>query len=246
MKKKLFLFLVALLAATGVKAEEWDFENGLDGWTVIDGNNDGYTWTLTSAIPSTWTFYADMTLNWYHTGSNAVCSGSYINGVGALTPNEYLVSPQIRPSTGCKISFWAAAVDATYAADHFGVFVSTGTPVANNFVSVREWTLTGSREFVGGRQEAPRHVGTWHYYTADLGAYANQKIYVAIRHFNCNNQYILVVDDISIVDDGKTVGIDTNHREPITNDYYYDMQGRRVSQPAKGLYIKNGKAVVIK
>ncbi|MBO7108652.1 MAG: choice-of-anchor J domain-containing protein [Prevotella sp.] len=247
MKKKLFLFLVALLAATGVKADEWGFENGLDGWIVIDGNNDGYTWTLTSAIPSTWPSYANITLDWYHSGSNAVCSGSYINGVGALTPNEYLVSPQFKVSTGCQISFWAAAVDATYAADHFGVFVSTGTPVTSNFKLIKEWTLTGSREFVGGRQEAPRRVGTWHYYTADLSAYTNQKIYVAIRHFNCNNQYILIIDDVSIVDDGMTVGIDNvNVKLNDNNNFYYDIQGRHVVHPTKGLYIQNGKKIVVK
>ena len=30
-----------------------DFEHGIpEGWTVVDGNNDGYTWCLTSAISS--------------------------------------------------------------------------------------------------------------------------------------------------------------------------------------------------
>ena len=74
-----------------------DFENGLPaGWTIIDANNDGLTWTMTSDIPTTWTYYANMTLDWYHNGSNAICSGSYINGYGAVTPDEYLVSPQVK------------------------------------------------------------------------------------------------------------------------------------------------------
>ena len=30
------------------------------------------------------------------------------------------------------------------------------------------------------------------------------------------------------------------------SDNYYDLQGRRVAQPTKGLYIVNGKKVVIK
>ena len=30
------------------------------------------------------------------------------------------------------------------------------------------------------------------------------------------------------------------------NNGYYDLQGRRVAQPAKGLYIVNGKKMVIK
>jgi hypothetical protein len=32
----------------------------------------------------------------------------------------------------------------------------------------------------------------------------------------------------------------------LTIDNYYDLQGRRVAQPTKGLYIVNGKKVVIK
>ena len=35
-------------------------------------------------------------------------------------------------------------------------------------------------------------------------------------------------------------------QQPTANGQYYDLQGRRVAQPTKGLYIVNGKKVVIK
>jgi hypothetical protein len=42
----------------------------------------------------------------------------------------------------------------------------------------------------------------------------------------------------------------TNIREKLapeqTNDVYYNLQGQRVENPTKGLYIRNGKKVVIK
>ena len=175
------------------------FEGGLpSGWNVIDGNNDGYTWCLTSAIPSTWTYYASMTLDWYRTGTNAICSGSYINGVGALTPNEYLVTPQVTIGAGSTFSFWAAATDASYPADHFGVCVSdNGT---SDWTMVQEWTLTGKANGNGGRASRNGNgakLGTWYQYTVDLSAYAGQK-YIAIRHFNCNDQYIMCVDDVAL------------------------------------------------
>ena len=173
------------------------FENGLpEGWTIVDGNNDGYTWCLTSAIPSTWTYYASLTLDWYRTGTNAICSGSYINGAGALTPDEYLVMGQQAIGAGTTFSFWAAATDASYPADHFGVFVSDD---ANTWTSVQEWTLTakgGARN--GGRESRDgdgAKLGTWHQFTVDLSAYAGTK-YLAIRHFNCTDQYIMCVDDL--------------------------------------------------
>ena len=176
-----------------------DFEGGMpEGWTVVDGNNDGWTWCLTSAIPTTWTYYASLTLDWYHGGSNAICSGSYINGVGALTPDEYLVSPQVNLGNGSSISFWAAATDASYPADHFGVFVSDD---AATWTSVQEWTLTAkSGANDGGRASRDGNgakLGNWYNYSVDLSAYAGQK-YLAIRHFNCNDQYIMCVDDITI------------------------------------------------
>ena len=179
------------------------FESGMpEGWTVQDGNNDGWTWCLTSDIPTTWTYYASLTLDWYRTGTNAICSGSYINGVGALTPNEYLVTDQVTLVPGSTFSFWAAACDASYPADHFGVFISDD---ATNWTSVQEWTLTGKGGNDGGRASRDGNgakLGTWYNYSVDLSAYAGQK-YIAIRHFNCSDQYIMVVDDIELAAPGK-------------------------------------------
>ena len=45
---------------------------------------------------------------------------------------------------------------------------------------------------------------------------------------------------------GQTTAIETVNREPLTVNQYYDLSGRRVSQPTKGIYVKNGKKVVIK
>ena len=43
-----------------------------------------------------------------------------------------------------------------------------------------------------------------------------------------------------------TAGIKDINRETITNNRYYDLQGRMVTNPTKGLYIVNGKTVVMK
>ncbi len=182
-----------------------DFEAGMpEGWNVIDGNNDGWTWCLTSNIPSTWTYYASLTLDWYHSGTNAICSGSYINGVGALNPDEYLVSPQVTLAAGSQLSFWVAATDASYPADHFGVFVSdNGT---SDWTSVQEWTLAGKKSgMMGGaasRDGEGLRLGNWYNYTVDLSAYAGQK-YIAFRHFNCYDQYIMCLDDITLTSGAK-------------------------------------------
>lgn len=46
--------------------------------------------------------------------------------------------------------------------------------------------------------------------------------------------------------EGETTGITSNKRETITNNGYFDLQGRKVAQPTRGLYIVNGKKVLVK
>lgn len=45
---------------------------------------------------------------------------------------------------------------------------------------------------------------------------------------------------------GHSTGINDINRETTGNNRYYDLQGRRVAKPGKGLFVKDGKEVVIK
>lgn len=49
-----------------------------------------------------------------------------------------------------------------------------------------------------------------------------------------------------VFDEGEATGIENVNHEIITNNRYYDLQGRRVENPTRGLYILNGKKVIIK
>ena len=212
------------------------FEGGMPaGWNVINANNDQVTWTLTSNITSTWTYYTT-TPEWYRTGTNAICCGSFVNGIGAVNPDDYLVTPQVTLVNGSTFSFWAAAADEGYPAEHFGVFVSdNGT---SDWTSVQEWTLTAKNSGNNGgptsREGKGAKVGNWHNFSVDLSAYAGQK-YIAIRNFNCYDQYIMIVDDIELtagtkaalafnpfVVSGKGFGPASNIDNKDGNWYYYD------------------------
>ena len=47
--------------------------------------------------------------------------------------------------------------------------------------------------------------------------------------------------------DGDATGIDEANSQKLTaNSQYFDLQGRKVAQPTKGLYIVNGKKVIVK
>lgn len=139
-------------------------------WTIIDGNNDGSTWT---------TLYNGNDMG-------MMLSFSYDNTTSTdITPNDWLVTPKLHTTTGSSVTMtWdAAAADDTYYAEHYGVYVSTTNTDTNSFTLVNEWTLTSS---------------STESMNLDLSAYAGQDIYVAFRHFNCTGQYVLLIDNVNI------------------------------------------------
>ena len=165
-----------------------DFEDGLDQWTTIDADGDGYSWQ----VNTTWGG---------HESQSMVLSASWVSGVGPLTPDNYLVTPRI--PLGGVVRFYACAQDNLYAAEHFGVAVSTTNNTSPSaFTMVQEWTMAAKGS--GGRAIATRGdsraQGTWYEFTVDLGAYAGLQGYVAIRHFDCTDKCYLDVDDFSVYD----------------------------------------------
>ena len=170
----------------------YDFEDGWQGWQVIDADGDGYTWKWANSSGG----YNG------HNGSIAtMVSESYSNDLMvALSPDNYLVSPQrYSISNGAKIKFYVCAQDVNYPAEHYGVAVSTqATPDSDDFVIIDEWTLSAKVKS-GGKIRGNRTQGTWYLKTVDLSAYAGQSIWIAIRHFNCYDEFMIDVDDITIV-----------------------------------------------
>ena len=216
----------------GVNRESlvYDFDDSsLQGWTTIDADGDGYTW-VSSATPGVYhNSGIDLTGTGHNGSAHYVISASWANGLGqVLYPDNYLVSPQI--ALGGSISFWACAQDASYAADHFGVAVSTSSNTnPNTFITIQEWTMTAkgtSSVMSFGRNGNTRDQGNWYQYTVDLSAYAGQSGYVAIRHFNCSDQFILNVDDVEII----ASSIQIERESAITWSNFLD----------KDMYLNNG------
>lgn len=155
----------------------WDFEDPeleFDGWTSIDADGDGNDW-----------FYNHEQVHTPHcnpySGEGVVCSASYDNDKSsALTPDNWLVSPKL--TLGGVLKFWAKGQDTSYCSEHFAVFVSTsGNTSPSSFVQVSEEFTTESE---------------YKEYTVDLSSYSGEG-YVAIRHFNVTDQFILDVDYIT-------------------------------------------------
>ena len=181
--------------------ETQDFEDSsLGEWTTIDADGDGYGWELFSACTS-YLSNAPGTGGGHNDSQDMVTSGSYTNVAStALNPDNYLVSPLV--TLGGNISFWAKGQDSNYPAEVFGVAVST-----TGNADPADFTMVGANKTA---------TGEWTQYTFDLSAYSGEG-YVAIRHYNVTDMFLLDIDDIVItkpIENGTTIsGITTNSYE---------------------------------
>ena len=181
--KSIFFNLESILEGSSVESVvTYDFEYGMQGWTSIDADGDGFQW-----------FNSETKLGpgYGHESNFCMFSQSYDNIFDILYPDNYLVTPEkFKIGKDASFSFWASALDLEYPAEHFGVAVSTkGNALADDFVTIKEWTMTA---------KSTRDQGNWYQYTADLSEYEGQELWIAIRHFNCSDEYYLAVDDVEI------------------------------------------------
>ena len=140
------------------------------GWTILDSDGDGHNWMQWDYTP--------------HIGTYSAASGSYDNNFGQLYPDNWLITPQLNlnPGTTNTMTFWVAPQDASYPQDHYSVMVSTTNNQPASFTSIYSETITGS---------------DWEERTVNL-PYAGQDIYIAFRHHDCTDWYIMKIDDIEI------------------------------------------------
>lgn len=158
------------------------FDNGVlpDGWSTIDNDGDGYAWDAGQSYNiGSWT---------NHTGAGCVSSASYRSDVGALSPDNWLITPALNiPTEGVTtFSWWATAQDPSYPSEHYVVYVSAGSNTISDFLSnpVYEETLTTGRDY--------------QQHSIDLSAYAGQSVYVAFRHNDCYDMFWLNIDDVTL------------------------------------------------
>ena len=185
-----YLVMVAEMEDIPEPVITYDFEDGWQGWTTFQGNTTSpNSWMHNTAYP---TSNNDFSTGYgYNNSDGFMLSESYISGSSsgagvAVTPDNYFVSPQVR--LGGSISFYAGARNTNYCAEKFSVMVSTtdNTDPAS-FTTVETWTLSLSQ---AGYTSSP--------YTVDLSAYSGMG-YIAIRHFDCYDQWFLAIDDVTIV-----------------------------------------------
>jgi hypothetical protein len=73
------------LASEAADPVMYDFDGGLGDWTTNDADGDGQDWTIESG---------------------AAMSASYVSGVGALSPDNWLISPTVKLGGTLKYETW--------------------------------------------------------------------------------------------------------------------------------------------
>ncbi len=162
----------------GERLMGWSFESEseVNEWTIRDDDNDGKTWGWTGdfADPGAWKA---------QDGLYCMYSMSYDNALGALYPDNWLISPEFTVPSDVEnavLSFWYIGQDATYYEDTVTVYIS------GDGGSTWEEAMT----VVGGRNHQRGIV--------DLSDYIGAPVKVAFRHYNCTSFYAIDLDNVEV------------------------------------------------
>jgi len=177
--KKYLIILAVVFAAVALQAQLLNegFEGATfppTGWTMNDADGDGNQWFQYTHGP--------------HNGTYSAASASWYSSSGALTPDNWLISPQVSiPNDGNNyvLEWYSAAQDPNYPQDHYGVYISTTNTNPSSFTSVHQETIMS---------------GDWAFRSVilDAATYGGQNIYVAFRHYNSSDWFYMKIDDVKI------------------------------------------------
>ena len=158
------------------------FTNGTlpAGWLNLDVDGDGYAWQF-ELYGSTAPFPPMPSAG--RTDAYSINSASYYNGIGDLYPDNWLITPPLELLGLTELSWWVKVMDADYSYDHYGVYVSTTGTNPSDFTLLFEETLTSAEYAWSQRTIEIPQTGT---------------CYIAFRHFDSNDVYILCIDDIEV------------------------------------------------
>ena len=155
-----------------------NFENGLGNWTLINTDGDSYNW---QTVDLTSNFSGQFTAK---DGSYVVMSRSWIsNSVGAVTPDQWLISPQIA-DLGGTLKYYIMDDGNNYQ-ENYRIYVSTSGKNISDFVPVTDDMLSPNTT-------------EWTEVSIDLSSYKGKTGYIAFRHYNCTDKDFMFIDAMTL------------------------------------------------
>ncbi len=216
-----------------------DIEDDAYGWMVLDNDKDGDTWKLG------WNLWGDRP-EYVLSGHECLGSASASAYDGAYKPDNWTFSPAFEiPADGAKLSYFISGFHPDRYAEHYSFYILdnlTGVEdgSVDNILSNNQPVIEETIDLPSDYGDDPTKVGGWKNHIVDLDSYAGKTIYLAFRHHDCEGQYVLRLDDVFIYTNEKynELGISTlSHSRNVAGEEYYNIDGMRLSAPAKGVNI---------
>lgn len=147
------------------------------GWQTLDQDGDGYNWAFVKSNELIW-----HTQSQSCDGNGLAVSTSFIKEtVTALNPDNWLILPVQEIGKDDQLSFRYKTLDPNWP-DTFGIFVSTNIAEPLNTAS---YVQLGSDYTMNG---------VYRTLNVDLSQYQNQKILIAVRHYNSYDRFVINLD----------------------------------------------------
>ena len=181
MKKIFTLFFALFIMAFCAKAQQTLLQEGFEtstlptGWTIIDNDGDGFNWFPTLSTTQNYSC---------HSGDGCITSASWDETEQALTPDNWLITPAVTLTSNATLTFWVVGQDPSYAEENFSVYVATSNTVA---------AFTATTPVLTGTS-----TDTYTQQTVNLSAYTGQTVYIAFRHHNVTDMFMLNIDDVEV------------------------------------------------
>lgn len=179
-------------------SEDFEDISKLDEWTFVDADRDGYGWWHNTFTEGTTVDIAGHNLLAAHSGLGSMCSASYITQTTerpekVLNPNNWMFTPAVKLSSKSNyLSFWVAPQNPDWASDKYSVYISTETSAsADNctlLLTETLYTLDEKDSFLNHVIQIPEQ-------------FNGQVVYIAFRHYESRDNFIMKIDDVSITED---------------------------------------------
>ena len=165
-------------------SEDFNNTDNLTYWVTKDFDGDGHPW-------------------YTHSDGDNGCIISYSYFTGALTPDDWAITPPIKLDEKFnQLGFWVWPYSNSYPIETYGAYILTDFP-SDNPVLLVQGTLTNGVSYI---YENPAGSGSFHetdgskeHIVVDIPQeYCGQIVFIGFRHFDSYDNYALILDDVLV------------------------------------------------
>lgn len=154
----------------------------IDGAESFEVDSIPTCWVRYSEDGDLFTWFNDSSFTAFE-GNQYMRSSSYINNLGALNPDNYLVSAPVVVAEGDSLYYVVAAVSEFFPNEFYSIEVAINGNQPEDFTEIFSETLS-STDWVGR--------------SVDMSGYLGETVYIAFRHHNSTDQSGIMLDAVSL------------------------------------------------